>query len=940
MASFLRFASSLILIFFCFNSVTAQQFGGNPSSLKWRQINTDTARVIYPEGLDETAKRVASVIHELQRSHTSTIGSSFKKINIVLQNQTTVTNGYVGLGPFRSEFYLFSPQNSFELGALNWADRLAVHEYRHVQQFNNFNVGLTKAFTFLFGQEGQAVANAITIPDWFFEGDAVFTETGLTEQGRGRLPDFFKGYQSLLREDKDYSYMKLRNGSYRDYVPTHYPLGYMLVAYGKEKYGAEFWKNVTQDAASFNSLIYPLQSAVKKHSGIKYKQFVNDAMKFYNDKWQPAKENSLTYVTPFHKNYVSDYKYPYAAKNGSIIVLKRTYRQIPAIYRIDADGKETKIAVRDITNEDYFSYKNGKLVFASYKPDKRWGYREFSDINLVDELSGAKTKITNQKRLFSPDISNDGSKIVSVNMQTNQQSNIEVIDLEGNTTFKAPVKPGVIYTYPKFSTNDQAIYSPVRTDKGEMSLVKLDLASGNEKVLIPFQNQVIGYPTVQGDTIFFTNSYKGSNEIWAFVESENQTYRIATNSTGLYQAVYQPIKQQLISSNFTAEGYRLASIPSTQLLWQKINKADNALPDLYTVTALQQENKEVLENIPARDFRTLKYRKAHNLFNFHSWRPDYSDPDFSYTLFGQNVLNTFQTELSYTFNRNETSHKLGANAIYGGWYVQPSLGVNQTWNRTIVYNRDTSFFYNELNGNFGLSLPLNLSGGKLYRFLNISSSLNTQQVKWTGLGKILLRNQDFNYLQNRISYSQQIQKAYQHIYPRFAQALFLQYRTILNKYKANQFLANGTLYLPGFHLNHNIVLTASSQARDTLGQYFFSNNFSFSRGYRSVDFPRMWRFGSNYHFPLLYPDWGVGNIVYFNRIRANGFYDYTIGKSLRTGIKTMFSTAGGEVYFDTKWWNQQEVTFGFRYSRLLNNQFRGSTNPNQWEIILPVDLLN
>jgi hypothetical protein len=28
----------------------AQQFGGNPTSIKWQQINTDTARVIFPVG--------------------------------------------------------------------------------------------------------------------------------------------------------------------------------------------------------------------------------------------------------------------------------------------------------------------------------------------------------------------------------------------------------------------------------------------------------------------------------------------------------------------------------------------------------------------------------------------------------------------------------------------------------------------------------------------------------------------------------------------------------------------------------------------------------------------------------------------------------------------------------------------------------------------------
>src|SRR5919112_3516475 len=141
-----------VLTVFAFTTIIAkgQEFGGNPSSIKWKQINTDTARVIFPAGLESAGERVATIIHDLQKNHSSTIGSRVRKINIVLQNQTTISNAYVGLGPYRSEFYLFAPQNSFSLGALNWLDNLSLHEYRHVEQYANFNVGLTRVASVLF----------------------------------------------------------------------------------------------------------------------------------------------------------------------------------------------------------------------------------------------------------------------------------------------------------------------------------------------------------------------------------------------------------------------------------------------------------------------------------------------------------------------------------------------------------------------------------------------------------------------------------------------------------------------------------------------------------------------------------------------------------------------------------------------------------------------
>ncbi|MES1224197.1 MAG: hypothetical protein ABUT20_52370, partial [Bacteroidota bacterium] len=213
--------SLVFLLTVFFNSLSAQQFGGNPPSLSWKQINTDSARIIFPKGLDSQAQRVAGIVHYLAQQKTFSPGDKIYKINIVLQNQTTIANGYVGLGPFRSEFYLTPDPNNFNQGSLAWPDQLAVHEYRHVMQYNNFRNGLSKAFYYLFGEEGLLVAIDGSVPDWFFEGDAVYNETFVTKQGRGRLPLFLNAYPSLWMSGKYYSFMKLRNGSLKNYVPNH-----------------------------------------------------------------------------------------------------------------------------------------------------------------------------------------------------------------------------------------------------------------------------------------------------------------------------------------------------------------------------------------------------------------------------------------------------------------------------------------------------------------------------------------------------------------------------------------------------------------------------------------------------------------------------------------------------------------------------------------------
>ena len=921
--------------FFSFFYAGAQRFGGTPSSVKWKQINTDTVRVVFPAGLDSLAQRIALVTHDLQKNYSNTIGNKIRKVSIVLQKDATLSNAYVGLGPYRSEFYLMPPQDAFELGAQNWADNLAIHEFRHVQQYSNFNVGLSKALRVVFGENGQALANAASVPDWFFEGDAVYNETMLSTQGRGRLPQFFNAYKSLYYENRHYSYMQLRNGSFKNFIPGHYELGYMLVSYGREKYGVDFWKNVTHNAAAFKPLFYPLQGSVKKAAGISYNQFVDNAFIFYNSQWnkddtkQPAE-----WITATEKNNVVNYRYPYKTADGSVIALKTTNKDIPALCMIHPDGREDKIAVRDIAYDDYFSYNNGKVVYAAYQPDVRWGNRDYSVLKVVDVVSGEEKKISSHTKYFSPDISHDGKSIAAVEMKQGLQSDIVVLNEEGVVVKKITGNSNTIYSYPKFSEDDRFLYVITRNDKGEMGIEKRNLINDSITSVLPVENRIIGFPVVKGDTLLYSCSNNGRDEIWAFINAQNKNYRLASYQTGLYQASLTA-DGKLVSSTFTSNGYRLAKLNAQ---WQEVNSNDT-LTNLFVTKPFNAKDNAVLSSLQQKEYTVTKYPKLIRPFNFHSWNPYLSNPDYSFNIYGENVLNTLQSQIYYSYNANEKYNRLGYTAVYGGWYVQPVLDINQTYKRNGRLNSDTTLYWNEFNAAAGLRLPLNLSGGKQLRNLSLTATYDINNVQWTGFAKQFLKNLNFNYVQTRLTYTGQIQKATQQIYPRWGQAFVLQYRDIIEKYTAHQLLASGTLYLPGIAKTHSLVVNAAYQARDTAGDYTFTNNFPFSRGYDAVDRPRVWKLGVNYHFPLLYPDWGFANLVYFRRIRANAYYDYSSTKSLKTGIISQYRSYGAEIYFDTKWWNQQSLIFGIRYSRLIDYELAG-LKPNQWQIILPVTILN
>lgn len=293
-----------VLFFFFPVFIAAQNLGGNPGSVKWQQINSKTVRVIFPTGLDSQANRISNIVRLLDSTTLNSIGAKQRKWNIVLLNQTTIPNAYVRLAPVISEFNMVPGQDNFSTGSLRWDDNLVIHENRHMQQVANFNNGLTKVFSFFLGQEGQLLANGLTIPDYFFEGDAVWQETLVSAQGRGRMPSFYNGLRSLALGNKKYSWMKLRSGSLKDYTPDHYELGYQLVAYGNEKQGADFWRKVTADAVQFKGLFYPFNKAIERYSGKTYQQFREAALDYFKQQTllQQKKADAVNYITGVKKN--------------------------------------------------------------------------------------------------------------------------------------------------------------------------------------------------------------------------------------------------------------------------------------------------------------------------------------------------------------------------------------------------------------------------------------------------------------------------------------------------------------------------------------------------------------------------------------------------------------------------------------------------------------
>jgi hypothetical protein len=524
---------------------------------------------------------------------------------------------------------------------------------------------------------------------------------------------------------------------------------------------------------------------------------------------------------------------------------------------------------------------------------------------------------------------------VAVDMTSSGKSELHILDAASGDVLQRIRSSEIgVFTGPKFIDNNSVV-TAVRLTDGRMALAQVDISTGSIQRLTSPSFNVIGFLNVDKGKVYFTASYSGNDDLFAYDLADKKIYQLTHGSLGNYFVHAKDDK--MIYAGFSADGYQLKQKTLTDLKANEIKEMNESVPG-YLVAAIDKYSHLQLADMPQRNFSSSGYKKSTRLLNFHSWRPDYSDPEFTFTLFGENVLNTLQTQLYYLYNQNEKTNSFGFNTAFGSLFPYLTAGTEYTIHRTDSVNHKLRE-WNQLDTRIGFNIPLNFSGGRFFRNMNFGSSYVLRNESNTGPDKNTFPENNFSYLSHFFNYIQQTQRARQHIYPRFGYNVSLQHRHAVTSNNSYQFIGSSNLYLPGFFSTHSIVLNGSFQQRDTLNPSAYSNRFAYSRGYNEFYFSRLWKLGANYHFPVWIPDWGFGNILYLQRIRANMFYDFTKVYSRNKKNTLDQRSTGIELYLDTKWWNQYPLTFGFRISHLLDKDLQTGNKGNYFEFILPVSII-
>lgn len=915
----------------CAGNMFGQRIGLLPPKTKWQQIHDDSLRIIYPQGEDEKAKRVAALMLKLASADPITTQGRYRPISVLLQPQTNISNGYVGLAPYVSEFYLTPHENPFTLGSLPWHELLALHEYRHVMQINAANTGVSHVIKTLLGDLAFSGLYSLAINNWFREGDAVFSETRWSLQGRGRLSGFILPFHEKLVQGVTWNYYKLRNGSYREYIPDNYVLGYLLVQFGNHVFGEATWDTIIQTAATYKHLVSPFSGTMREIYGKKNKFFYLDAMEWYAAKWEAYKDMDIIYPLisieeSDMKNDFYNMEYPSVAEDGSIYSTVTTFDHTTAIYKFKTDGTNRKVISMGLQQDPYFDYKNHRFVWTELRFDPRWVRRDKNVIVVFDEETGKKRSIEPRKGFYTPSLDKKGERIAALHEDRDGNYQIQILDARnGSLLASLPNADNLYLAYPIWSEDELSIIATARDDQGRMALVEEDIATGNIKNITHYSFTVLGRPILHDQWIFLATNLDTLDQVYAVDRHEGIFYRMSRGSTSHYDPAWDELHQAIVCSEYRLNGKKLVRLPGTPSKEWKLTALDNGVKEID----VEGENLLAPGKV-VRDFEVEKYSPWSGIINFHSLTVAIDDPVVGFAIRSDNIMNNLSIIGGYEYNANSQAQGPYANVRFGAMYPVFSFGVSQV-SRKEISSDDQHYKIKNGQINFGISLPLVFTPGVFTENLLLSSTYHIgNSMENPTIEDGVDYNYRFNYITNRVVLINSRNKAYRQVMPTWAQRLDFSYTHELSGVYVSQLYTSGEFAFPAITRVHYLTAQAEFLMQDIReGALLLGSPYAGARGFPSTDGERQYHFGVTYGIPIWYPDIGIGNILFVRRVRLQPFFDVAHTDAVEAHSELMQS-AGLELVTEVKF---PPVTFGFRFTKLLSGY---TGNSNVFQFFIPV----
>ncbi|GGH04730.1 hypothetical protein GCM10007415_46360 [Parapedobacter pyrenivorans] len=842
--------------------------------------------MIYPASFENEAQKVASQLEFLRKRVSATLGKEPRKISIILQNQTVESNGNVQLAPRRSEFYTTPPQQGdFQ----DWLNNLAIHELRHVAQFDKLTGYLRAPF---FEQLALAIYG-VTLPSWFFEGDAVVSETVLSPAGRGRLPSWEMPFRTNLLSGRTYSYQKDYLGSLKDLTPGFYELGYFMTARMQRVYGADIMDSLMTRMARLPIRPYNFSNSLRKFTGYNTRRWHEQTREELTALWrkQLAENNPIDYplLPPKTTDKPENWLLPRPLSDQRIIALHQGAQHVSAIMVMDSLGRQKEVIKTGRQTEPNFSYAAGKVVWDEVRRHARYGKRSYNVINLYDLESRSYHQLTRKSRYFSPALRPDAHRVVAVEIDESNAISLVVIAVpNGEVVARYPSPGNILLQTPAFDPTGTKVIATGVAQQGT-AIVELDIPTGNYRFMLDWQSQQIERPTYADDEIAFKAHYNGIDNIYA-LNTATGAIRQCTNARfGAFNPLVDVVSNQLWFNSYQVNGYRISKVSwneTRDLATQKTSASHISYfkPLLRQDYAYRTTDTPETVILPSKPYKGLK-----NLINFHSLSIDNGSFDNLDAInpgvywLSDDLLNTAQLRLGYTYDGDIRSSEYLASIAYQRFFPKFSLEYRnrgQVGTARVIGNGQEQLIGLHWRENVTtLKIDIPLVFYRINHVFTTGVSAATSYTQRYGLTEPRFQNQFIERVRFPMHYqfyfNHQVRQSALDLAPRWGQHFSVTYRhfPFENRLKGAHLSLRSAFFFPGLWRNHSLLARFSYQQRN--GMYQITNDIPLVSGYdqlRPVPVDNTLLF--SYRFPIAYPDWSIGPLAYIKRFKGGLFADF------------------------------------------------------------------
>jgi hypothetical protein len=517
-----------------------------PPRLKFRSLVGSRITVHFHDGLEPSARRVASMAASLLEAHEQRYGVRLPRVHIVLTDVSDDPNGFSSPQPYPLiQIRAAAPDGTDDFGNLeSWFRLVLTHELAHSVHLEQAR-GLPALGRKIMGRNPYFFPNIFAIT-WMIEGLATYEETETTAFGRGRNPDSRMVLRAAALEDR---YAKEDQAVYG---LDAWPGGHASYLFGE--------RFVRQTATKSGEDVLPRLAKAHADNIVPWldeRTFRQVTGKSAATLWR---EHTLSAREEFR---VEAQRISSEGLTPSRALTRRGVRQVAP--RFSPDGQWLAYSSFSLDHHTGLVRRNGESGL-SWDPDGRslvfdeveyaGPFATCSDLRRVDLATRRVSKLTRGLRARSPDVSPDGKTIVFVR-RFSDHSDLWLVDADG--TAPRPLtasREQTVFADPRFDRSGQRVAASRWLPGGFLDIVLVDVGTGEVRTITKDRARDVEPTwTPDGSAVIFRSDRDGVSNLYRYVDSTGELERLTNVVGGLSMPSVSPDGETLAFASYSARGY-------------------------------------------------------------------------------------------------------------------------------------------------------------------------------------------------------------------------------------------------------------------------------------------------------------------------------------------------------------------------------------------------